>query len=65
MISDNTSSKVTKMKLQLRLITDLLRKVGDHSRGRPEGSLFNSYNTKVLGRALLHSQDCCTLPVTL
>ena len=33
-------------------------KVGDLSRGWPEGSLFNSYFTEVLGRALLHSQDC-------
>ena len=35
-------------------------KVGDWSRGRPEGSLFNSYNTE--GRALLLSLDCSTLP---
>ena len=35
--------------------------VGDHSRGQPEGSLFNSYNTEVLGRALFLSLDCSTL----
>ena len=32
-------------------------------RGRPEGSLFNSYNTKVQGRALLLPLDCSTLPL--
>ena len=37
-------------------------KVGDRSRGWPEGSLFNSYYTEVLGRALLLSLDCSTLP---
>ena len=36
-------------------------KVGDHSRGRPEGSIFNSYYTKVLERALPLSLDCSTL----
>ena len=36
-------------------------KVGDPSRGRSEGSLFNSYYTEVLGRTLLHSLDCSTL----
>ena len=35
--------------------------VGDSSRGRPEGSLFNSYYTEVKGRALLLSLDCSTL----
>ena len=38
-------------------------KVGDCSQGRPEGSLFNSYYTDVLGRALLLSLDCSTLPL--
>ena len=38
-------------------------KVGDHSRGRPEGSLFNSYYTEVLGRVLLLSLGCSTLPL--
>ena len=37
-------------------------KVGHCSRGQPEGSLFNSYYTEVLGRTLLLSQDCSTLP---
>ena len=36
-------------------------KVGDLSRGWPDGSLFNSYYIEVLGRALLHSLDCSTL----
>ena len=31
------------------------RKVGDYSRGQPEGSLFNSYYTEVLRRTLLFS----------
>ena len=35
--------------------------VGDRSRGRPGGSLFNSYYTEVLGRALLFSLNCSTL----
>ena len=39
------------------------KKVGDCSRVWPEGSLFNSYNTKVQGRALLHSLDFSTLPL--
>ena len=38
-------------------------KVADCSRGRPEGSFFNSYYTKVQGRVLLLSQDCSTLPL--
>ena len=37
--------------------------VGELSRGRPEGSLFSRYYTKVLGRALLLSQDCSALPL--
>ena len=37
-------------------------KVGDRSRGRLEGSLFNSYCTKLYERALLLSLDCSTLP---
>ena len=36
--------------------------VGVCSQGRPEGSHFNSYYTKVSGRALLLSLDCSTLP---
>ena len=43
-------------------ITLVKSKVGDHSLGRPEGSLFHSYLTDVLGRALLLSLDCSTLP---
>ena len=38
-------------------------KVGDRSRGRREGSLFNSYCTEVQGRALLLPPDCSTLPL--
>ena len=38
---------------------------GDLSRGWPECSLFNSYYTKVYGRALLHSLDSSTLPLML
>ena len=40
-----------------------LSKDGDCSRGRLEGSLFNSYYTKVLGMALLLSLDYSTLPL--
>ena len=36
-------------------------KVGDCSRGRPEGSLFNRYYIKVLGRALLLPPDYFTI----
>ena len=38
-------------------------KVGDLSRRWSEGSLFDSYYTEVLGRALLLSLDCSTLPL--
>ena len=41
----------------------VVSKVGDHSRGQPEGFLFNSYYTDVLGRVLLLSVDCSTLLV--
>ena len=34
-----------------------LSKVSDRSRGRPEGSLFNSYYTELSGSALLFSLD--------
>ena len=39
------------------------RKVGDRSRGWPEGSIFNSYYIEVSGRALLLSLDCSALPL--
>ena len=38
-------------------------KVGDCSRGRPEGSLFNCYYAEMLGRTLFVSLDCSTLPL--
>ena len=38
----------------------IVSKVGDRSRGRPKGSLFNSYYTEVLRRALLLSLCCLT-----
>ena len=38
-------------------------KVVDGSQGWPKGSLFNSYYSKVQGRALLLSLDCSTLPL--
>ena len=41
----------------------IVSKVGDLNRGQPEGSLFNSYNTELYGRALLLSLDCSTLPL--
>ena len=40
-------------------------KICDLSRGWPEGSIYNSYYTEVLGRTLLHSLDCSTLPLIL
>ena len=40
-----------------------LVKLADLSRGQPKDSLFNSYYTKVLERALLLSLDCSTLPL--
>ena len=42
-----------------------ISKVDDLNRGLPEGSLFNSYYTEVLGKALLHLLDCSTLPLIL
>ena len=38
-----------------------ISKVGNHSWGQPEGSLFNSYDTEVSGKALLLSLDCFPL----
>ena len=40
-----------------------ISKVGDRSRGRREGSLFNRYYTEVYGRALLLSLDRPNLPL--
>ena len=40
-----------------------LSKVGNRSRGQPEGSFFNSYNNEMQGRVLLLSLDCSTLPL--
>ena len=42
-------------------VSFLESKVGHCSRGRPDGSLLNSYYTEVLGRALFHSLDWSTL----
>ena len=44
-----------------RKISNEVSKVGNCSRGRPEGSLFNSYYTKVQRRTLLLFLDCSTL----
>ena len=38
-------------------------KVDDHSQGQPKGSIFISYLTEVLERALLLSLDCSTSPL--
>ena len=38
------------------------KEVGDCSWGGPEGSLFNSYYTEMLGRVVLLSLDCATYP---
>ena len=40
-------------------------KVGDLSRWDPKNPIFNSYHTEVLGKVLLHSLDCSTLPLIL
>ena len=41
----------------------IISKVSDHSRGRPEGSFFNSYYTESFERALLLFLDCSILPL--
>ena len=38
-------------------------KVGNRSQGRPGGTFFSSYYTELLGRTLLLSMDCSTLPL--
>ena len=53
---------LTKKRTRIHSIPHI-SKVGDHSRGWPEGSLFNSYYTNVLGREQLLSLDCSTLPL--
>ena len=40
----------------------IVSKLGDRSRGQPEGSRFNIYCTGVLGRALFLLPDCSTYP---
>ena len=52
----------TQIYLQEYLRIHVQVKLSTFSRGRLEGSLFNSYYTEVVGRALLLSQDCSTLP---
>ena len=59
---------LSKLVILLRIISfrfdiSKVSKVGDRSRRRPEGSLFNSYYTEMLGKALLLSLDCSTLPL--
>ena len=44
----------------LKILLTISSKAGERIRGRPEGSLFNSYYTEELGRALLLSLDCST-----
>ena len=48
-----------------RFVSWVVSKAGDCSRGGPEGSLFDSYNTEVYGMAPLLSLDCSTLPLIL
>ena len=48
-------------KKMLSFSSEIRNKVGGHSRGWPESSLFNSYYTQ--GRALLLFLDCSTLPL--
>ena len=51
--------------LNEQVITNIihLKKVGDRSLGRLEGSLFNSYYTEMQGRVLLLSLDYSTVPL--
>ena len=62
----NLSNAVVWIVFTIETITwnDISRigKLDDRSRGWPEGFLFNSYYTEVLGKALLYSLDCFTLP---
>ena len=60
---DDVPPAVLLNKSSLLLTVSKINKVGDHSRGRPEGSLFSSYYTEVLGRALLLPLDFSTLPL--
>ena len=63
LIKSNFSSKPkTPGLISKGTLHTLISKVGDHSRGWPEGSFFDSYYTGVLGRALFLSLDCSTLP---
>ena len=57
--SITTLNACTKKLWKLIEFTTQVNKVGDCSQGWPEGSLFNSYCTKVL----LLSLDCSTLPL--
>ena len=61
-IIDNMAPSKTEVKHSWKVF---ISKVGDLSRGWPEGSLFNSYYTEVKRRALLLSLDCSTLPLIL
>ena len=47
----------------LELMKDDINKVGDYSRGRPKGSLFKSFYTEVLERALFFFLDWSILPL--
>ena len=46
----------------ISVLADDESKVADRSRRRPEGTLINTFYKEVLGRALLLSLDCSTLP---
>ena len=59
----NTLHKILTNVTIFTYITWNKSKVGDCSRGWLEGSLFNSYYTKILGRAQILSLDCSTLPL--
>ena len=48
---------------RLKNFKNKVSKVGDRSRGRPEGSLFSCYYIKLEGWALLLSLDWSTLPL--
>ena len=55
------TAKSTILQILFLLIITSSSNVGDRSRGRSEGSLFNSYYTEMEGSALLLSLECSTL----
>ena len=59
----NHSTRICIRRGNFWLYCNEVSKVRNCSRGRPKGSLFNSYYAEVYTRALLLSLDCFTLPL--